>query len=132
MTLNTYLGLEIREGNFLPFRIYICTSKIIKPYFKSVFLLHHLNLCGQAENSKWIMFSRQTGDKYDFFLIFDVQISISLEGFPRVQFHCRNSLNIVLGKDIFFWIFTKLSVLLILPYSQRFLSKINLILKEVT
>ena len=66
-TINTYLKIEIcvvcTEYVFIAFFetnqmiIYICTSEILKTRVKNQFLLHniHLYLCGQVENTKWIL-----------------------------------------------------------------------------
>ena len=41
--------------------IYIYSSKILNPAFKTSFLVHndHWNFCGYVENSKWILCTRK-------------------------------------------------------------------------
>ena len=45
--------------------IYFHTSEILKTRFKNRFSVHnnHLYLCGQVENTKWILCSRKMGIK---------------------------------------------------------------------
>ena len=78
ITINIYLRLEIWViwGKVLIFQInikniYICTSKICEFAFKTDFSVNndHLNLCGQDENSNWVLFSKKIGVNCVFFFL---------------------------------------------------------------
>ena len=87
-TMNTFnLRLKIACWEFFSLKyIFLSFSKQMrwlfmfvhqkswKLTFKTGLSVHniHLNLCGQVENSKWILCSRKTGVKYIYIKIYDV------------------------------------------------------------
>ena len=62
-------------------------QKSLKPMFKTGVSMNnnYLNLFGQIENSKWILFSRITGVEFGDLKNFDIQIYCTLRNFKTYK-----------------------------------------------